>query len=141
MEADVVSLDSGCCGMAGPFGFEKEKYPVSQALAERVLLPAVEAASPQDVILTDGFSCREAVAQNTNRAALHVAELLDLASRKEVVKEGNPEAILQEPIKRAKRQARIRIGIVAGAGAALLIGLLCKIKSTENKWAKALPQR
>jgi FAD/FMN-containing dehydrogenase/Fe-S oxidoreductase len=73
---DVKVLDSGCCGMAGPYGFERKSYDVSQALAERVLLPAVRAAAPDTVIVADGFSCREQIAQNTDRRAVHVAEVL-----------------------------------------------------------------
>jgi Fe-S oxidoreductase len=75
--ATVELLDSGCCGMAGPFGFEREKFEVSQALGERVLLPAVRAASPETILLADGFSCREQIAQNTARRAIHFAEILD----------------------------------------------------------------
>jgi len=74
--AEVRLLDSGCCGMAGPFGFEKDKFPVSQALAERVLLPAVRGADSDTVIVADGFSCREQIAQNTARRAVHLAEVL-----------------------------------------------------------------
>jgi FAD/FMN-containing dehydrogenase/Fe-S oxidoreductase len=74
--ADVQLLDAGCCGMAGPFGFEREKYPVSQAIGERVLLPAVRAAGPADLLVTDGFSCREQIAQSTARRALHFAEAI-----------------------------------------------------------------
>ncbi len=61
--AQVEMLDSGCCGMAGPFGFEKDKYNVSTILAKRVLLPAVERADKETVIVTNGFSCREQIAQ------------------------------------------------------------------------------
>jgi Fe-S oxidoreductase len=78
--AEVTLLDSGCCGMAGPFGFEKEKFAVSQALAERVLLPAVRASSADTLLVSDGFSCREQIAQNSVRRALHFAEVLQLAS-------------------------------------------------------------
>ena len=74
--ADVRLLDSGCCGMAGPFGFEKDKYEVSQTLAERVLLPAVRGAKPGTLVIADGFSCREQVAQNSETRALHLAEVL-----------------------------------------------------------------
>ncbi|MBW4027774.1 MAG: FAD-binding oxidoreductase [Acidobacteria bacterium] len=74
--AEVEVLDSGCCGMAGPFGFEKEKFTVSQTLAERVLLPAVRSASAETLIVTDGFSCREQIAQNSSRRAVHFAEII-----------------------------------------------------------------
>jgi Fe-S oxidoreductase/FAD/FMN-containing dehydrogenase len=72
----VKVLDSGCCGMAGPFGFEEKSFAVSQTLGERVLLPAVRAAARDTIIVTDGFSCREQIAQNTDRRAVHVAEVL-----------------------------------------------------------------
>jgi Fe-S oxidoreductase len=74
--AHVELLDSGCCGMAGPFGFEKDKFAVSQTLAERVLLPAVRAAAPHDILVSNGFSCREQISQNTPRRAVHLAEVL-----------------------------------------------------------------
>lgn len=73
---EVKVLDSGCCGMAGPFGFEKKSYGVSQTLGERVLLPAVRAAGTGTVIVTDGFSCREQIAQNSDKRAFHLAEVL-----------------------------------------------------------------
>jgi Fe-S oxidoreductase len=74
--AEVEYLDSGCCGMAGPFGFEKEKFEISQTLAERVLLPAVRNAPAETMIITDGFSCREQIAQNSSRRAVHFAEAI-----------------------------------------------------------------
>ncbi len=77
--ADLQSLDSGCCGMAGSFGFEKDNYNVSLAVGERVLLPAVRQAAPETLIVSDGFSCREQILQTTGRKALHLAEVLQLA--------------------------------------------------------------
>ena len=74
--AEVQLLDSGCCGMAGPFGFEREKFEVSQTLAERVLLPAVRQADPQAILVMDGFSCREQIVQNSSRQTLHLAQVL-----------------------------------------------------------------
>ncbi len=74
--AQVEMLDSGCCGMAGPFGFEKDKFEVSQTLAERILLPAVRAASDGTILVTNGFSCREQIKQNTPRRAVHLSEVL-----------------------------------------------------------------
>jgi Fe-S oxidoreductase len=82
---DAEILDSGCCGMAGSFGFEKEKYDVSMACAERVLLPAVRAAAPGTLVVADGFSCREQIAQATNRSPLHLAEILAMALRMDTV--------------------------------------------------------
>jgi FAD/FMN-containing dehydrogenase/Fe-S oxidoreductase len=74
--AQVDLLDSGCCGMAGPFGFEADKFEVSQTLAERVLLPAVRAAAEHDLLVSNGFSCREQIAQNSPRRAVHLAEVV-----------------------------------------------------------------
>src|SRR5437588_5566597 len=63
--------DSGCCGMAGSFGYEAEHYDVGLACGERVLLPAVRGAAADELIVTDGFSYREMIGQETNRRALH----------------------------------------------------------------------
>ena len=88
--ADATLLDSGCCGMAGPFGFEKEKFAVSQKIGERVLLPAVRAATPETVLIADGFSCREQITQNTGRHALHLAEYLAGLPETAVTKSDRP---------------------------------------------------
>jgi Fe-S oxidoreductase len=74
LNADI--LDAGCCGMAGSFGFDNAHYQVSLEVGERVLLPAVRHASPDTVIIADGFSCREQIRQSTGRQAVHVAQLL-----------------------------------------------------------------
>jgi Fe-S oxidoreductase len=73
---DMTALPAGCCGLAGNFGFEREHYEVSQALAERALLPAVRAAPDSTVVVADGFSCRTQVAQGSDRTAVHIAEVL-----------------------------------------------------------------
>ncbi len=76
---DFQVLDSGCCGMAGSFGFEKDHYDVSIKVGERVLLPAVRQADQETLIIADGFSCREQIAQTTDRQALHLAQVLQMA--------------------------------------------------------------
>ncbi len=73
--------DDGCCGMAGAFGFEEGHYDVSIACGERVLLPEVRKASPSTIVVADGFSCREQIAQTTDRLALHPAQLLQMGLR------------------------------------------------------------
>ncbi len=73
---DFEVLDSGCCGMAGSFGFEAGKYDVSVKCAERVLLPAVRGAEADTVILADGFSCRTQIEELGPRRTVHLAELL-----------------------------------------------------------------
>src|SRR5207247_5638583 len=79
MGLDFEMLDSGCCGMAGSFGFEAEKYEVSVKVGELVLLPAVRKASPETLIIADGFSCREQLEQLTTRHALHLADVMQMA--------------------------------------------------------------
>jgi FAD/FMN-containing dehydrogenase/Fe-S oxidoreductase len=79
---DVTRPDSGCCGMAGSFGYEAgEKYDVSVACAERVILPEVRAAADETVVLADGFSCRSQIADLSERRPLHLAQVLALARR------------------------------------------------------------
>ena len=65
--------------MAGAFGYEADKYEISVACGERVLLPRVRETSPETLILADGFSCREQIAQTTDRQALHLAQVLQMA--------------------------------------------------------------
>jgi Fe-S oxidoreductase len=69
-------IPSGCCGMAGAFGFSAETYDVAIAVGERVLLPTVRAADPETFILANGYSCREQIEQGTGRNTLHVADLM-----------------------------------------------------------------
>jgi FAD/FMN-containing dehydrogenase/Fe-S oxidoreductase len=76
---DFLSPAPGCCGMAGSFGFERDKYDVSMAIGELELLPAVRQAPPDWLIIADGFSCREQIAQGSPRHALHLAEVLQMA--------------------------------------------------------------
>ncbi|HET7104442.1 MAG TPA: FAD-binding and (Fe-S)-binding domain-containing protein [Terracidiphilus sp.] len=74
--ATVETIQAGCCGMAGPFGFEADKFEVSKAIAADGLLPAVEAAGPTTVLVADGFSCREQIRELGHKKALHFAEVL-----------------------------------------------------------------
>jgi len=74
--ATVEPIEAGCCGMAGPFGFEADKFEVSKTVAGQGLLPAVEAAGSTAIIVADGFSCREQILQLGHRQALHFAEVL-----------------------------------------------------------------
>jgi FAD/FMN-containing dehydrogenase/Fe-S oxidoreductase len=74
--------DSGCCGMAGSFGFEAgEKYRVSQAAGERVILPQVRDADEDTLIVADGFSCRTQIEQGTGRKSMHLAQVILMALR------------------------------------------------------------
>ena len=77
---DFTILDSGCCGMAGSFGYEQGQYEVSQACGERVLFPAGRGTSTEDLIVAPGLNCRHQIADFCdNRRSLHTAELLAMA--------------------------------------------------------------
>jgi FAD/FMN-containing dehydrogenase/Fe-S oxidoreductase len=76
---DYELLDSGCCGLAGSFGFEADKYDISVAVGERRLLPAAREAPSDSLIVADGFSCRTQIEQLTDRRAVHTAEAIELA--------------------------------------------------------------
>ncbi|WP_308282845.1 FAD-binding and (Fe-S)-binding domain-containing protein [Pseudonocardia nigra] len=91
------SLDSGCCGLAGNFGFERGHYAVSKAVGERVLLPAVRAAAPDTLVVADGFSCRTQIAQETSRRAVHLAQVLRMAIRQRVAHGTTPIATAAAP--------------------------------------------
>ncbi|MGB3686583.1 MAG: FAD-linked oxidase C-terminal domain-containing protein, partial [Ornithinimicrobium sp.] len=73
---DATVPDSGCCGLAGNFGFEAGHEELSRAVGERVILPAVRAADVNTTVLADGFSCRTQIAGETPRRARHLVELL-----------------------------------------------------------------
>jgi Fe-S oxidoreductase len=75
-------LESGCCGMAGAFGYEKEHYDVSVAVGERVLLPEVRKAEESTLIIADGFSCQSQIEQQAGRKALHLAEVLAMGVKR-----------------------------------------------------------
>jgi FAD/FMN-containing dehydrogenase/Fe-S oxidoreductase len=72
----VEEIPSGCCGMAGSFGYEKEHFEVSRAVGEEVLLPAVRAAASETIIVAAGTSCRHQILEGTGRQALHPVQVL-----------------------------------------------------------------
>ncbi|WP_078707083.1 FAD-binding and (Fe-S)-binding domain-containing protein [Consotaella salsifontis] len=73
---DVAEIPSGCCGMAGAFGYEKEHYALSMRIGEQVLLPAVRAEDETTIIAASGTSCRHQIKDGTGRRARHTAEVL-----------------------------------------------------------------
>ncbi|MEM9471169.1 MAG: FAD-linked oxidase C-terminal domain-containing protein [Pseudomonadota bacterium] len=76
---EVATIESSCCGMAGAFGYQAETYAVSRAMGELSLLPSVRAAESDTLIVADGTSCRHQIADGTDRAAMHVARVLEMA--------------------------------------------------------------
>ena len=112
----------GCCGMAGSFGFEDDKYDTSIAIGELELLPAVRRAPPDWFVIANGFSCREQIAQETDREALHLAEVLQMAIHEGAAEEGEsyPERHVVRERKAAIRDSMrktslIMVGVAAGA--------------------------
>jgi FAD/FMN-containing dehydrogenase/Fe-S oxidoreductase len=125
MGLDHEILDSGCCGMAGAFGFEQgDKYEVSIQCGERSLLPAVREAPKDALVVADGFSCREQIRQTTDRRALHLAQVVRmglLQGPAGPVGEYPERAYLPAPGDVHKTPPELALAIAAApAGAALL---------------------
>jgi FAD/FMN-containing dehydrogenase/Fe-S oxidoreductase len=115
----------GCCGMAGSFGFHQEHYDISAAIGELELLPAVRQAPNDWLIIADGFSCREQIAQGTGRHALHLAEVLQMALQPSALDRDDPypESQLvrerQQEVDASMKRAGIGLGALA-AGSLIL---------------------
>jgi Fe-S oxidoreductase len=77
--AEVQTVQTSCCGMAGSFGYEAEHYEVSMKMAEISLLPAIRNSSAETLLVADGTSCRHQIADGTGRQAVHVARVLEQA--------------------------------------------------------------
>jgi FAD/FMN-containing dehydrogenase/Fe-S oxidoreductase len=134
MGVEYEMPETGCCGMAGAFGFERSHYDISLAVGERVLLPAVR-ATPRDVlVISDGFSCREQIAQETDRRALHLAEVIELALREgaEVTNDAYPEKKYlagrgtDSPLTTTEVALLVGAGALLAGGAAWLVRRLTK---------------
>jgi Fe-S oxidoreductase len=127
MGLDVEVLDSGCCGLAGSFGYEAgEQYEVSVKAGERVLLPRVRDAAPETLVVTDGFSCRSQIEHGSDRRALHLAQVVRMAERDGP---GGPRAAPPEsdygrqptPERGRQRALAAAAGTAAGVGAAAVL--------------------
>ena len=128
MGMDFDSPAPGCCGMAGAFGFENDKYEISREIGELELLPAVRDASPETLIIANGFSCREQISQETGRHALHLAEVIQMGLRQmgEAIREQYPEQVSvqrrEKDIQDSMRRSAWALAALA-ASSALLWGL------------------
>jgi FAD/FMN-containing dehydrogenase/Fe-S oxidoreductase len=125
---DFQSPAPGCCGMAGSFGFEHDKYEVSAAIGELELMPAVRNVPKDWLIIADGFSCREQISQGTDRHALHLAEVIQMAlnPKPDTQSDTYPETPLicqrKTEVQTSMRRAGVGLGALA-AGAATLWAL------------------
>ncbi len=114
MGLEVEELDSGCCGMAGGWGYEPDHYDVSMACGERVLLPKVREASPETLVVADGFSCRSQIEQGgTGRGGMHVAEVIKLARDRGTIPAYPEKALAGPPPKSGSRRAGLLLGASA----------------------------
>jgi FAD/FMN-containing dehydrogenase/Fe-S oxidoreductase len=104
MDLDSEVLDSGCCGLAGSWGFEEDKYDLSMKIGERRLLPAARDADTGTIIVADGFSCKTQIVQgDTGRRALHTAQVIKMAldygtggtPKSERPESGYPDVVLE----------------------------------------------
>ena len=130
MGVDFELLDSGCCGLAGAFGFEADHYEISMKIGERVLLPRVREAARDMLIITDGFSCREQIAHGTRRHALHLAELIQMAMRQPL--DLNPSKFIESGFVQEKPSSPV-LPAALGAGMMLATGwLLSSRKERPN---------
>ena len=75
-ELEVEMIESGCCGMAGVFGYAADTYETSMQMGELSLFPLVRKASAETIIVADGCSCRHQIKHGTGRDAVHVARLI-----------------------------------------------------------------
>ncbi|HRS27428.1 MAG TPA: FAD-binding oxidoreductase, partial [Phycisphaerae bacterium] len=138
MGLEVNAPDSGCCGMAGAFGYERgDHYDVSIKCGERVLLPEVRRASPEAVIVADGFSCREQILQETDREALHLAQVIQLAIQEGPPAGERPERRYVQARKAALRKANVRAAAILGAGILGGVLLYSAIRSGRGRRALA----
>jgi len=133
MQVNVHMLSDGCCGMAGAFGFEADNYEISVKIGEHALLPAVRKSRPAELIVADGFSCREQISQLTNRHALHMAEVLQLALHQgpEPADRELPEASLVREREQALRNSRLTTLAALGAMAAGGLALARALRSSR----------
>lgn len=125
MQMKVRVLADGCCGMAGAFGFEEEHYDVSAKVGEHVFLPAVRSCGLNEVVIADGFSCREQISQMTQRHGLHMAEVLQLAIQQgPAAVNGMPEKTFVDEDRRAVQKSKMEAVAVLGGAVAVVAGAL-----------------
>jgi Fe-S oxidoreductase len=80
-DLEVAMPDAGCCGMAGAFGYGADRFAVSRAIGERVLIPAINQSPADTIVIADGFACRAQIRNFCNgRRPLHLAQALNLDS-------------------------------------------------------------
>ncbi len=97
-------LDSGCCGLAGSFGYEAGHHEMSMQIGNRVLLPKVCEATPDTFVIADGFSCRQQIAHGSPREAMHTAEVLAMGLEPNLNRKPNRKPTKRRPIETGHTQ-------------------------------------
>jgi hypothetical protein len=116
-------LDSGCCGLAGSWGFEEDKYDLSMQIGERRLLPAAHNAGMDTILMADGFSCKTQIEHATDRRALHTAQVIKMAfdhgtggtPNGERPEASYPDVVLEGPSPDLKTAALVGGALTGGA--------------------------
>jgi Fe-S oxidoreductase len=117
MGVDVREPETGCCGMAGAFGYEPgDHYDVSVKCGQRVLIPEVDKAKDDELIIADGFSCREQIHQMSDRDAMHLAEVIQFAKHHPSFEGDRPEQPMVSARQCAYRRAAITTGSLVALG-------------------------
>ncbi len=127
MGLKVDDLKGGCCGLAGSWGFESGKYPISMDCGEQALLPAVRDADPDTLVVANGFSCTTQIKDaGTGRQALHLAQVMKLARERAAAgRRGGPRAVRtvhHRPLPPLRRRAA-RVAAAAGVAGALVVAV------------------
>jgi Fe-S oxidoreductase len=144
---DLDTPDSGCCGLAGSFGYERQHYDVSMKVGEHVLLPAVRQAPKETLVVADGFSCRSQIEHGTDRRAMHLAEVLQMALRREAGTNTRPypevghvqarPAVLSKP----NAAALLASGLLAIGGLGWLAWRKFGRQTAVKSWRDRIPNR
>jgi FAD/FMN-containing dehydrogenase/Fe-S oxidoreductase len=123
MGLDFQVLDSGCCGLAGSFGFEHEHHEISLQIGEHKLMPMVREAAEDTLVIADGFSCKTQIEQMTERRALHTAQVIKMALDQgaEGVAGSHPERAYPD-VQADGRGSRTAVAAAAGAAGVALAG-------------------
>src|SRR5262249_2435122 len=126
------TLDSGCCGMAGSFGYEQDHYDLSMKIGERVLLPAVRQASEDSLIIANGFSCRSQIRHGSERRALHLVEVMQMALRER--KNSTPGSSYPEAhLEIDQERSTLKRGVLLASLAAGVLTLLLAFKGNKTR--------
>jgi FAD/FMN-containing dehydrogenase/Fe-S oxidoreductase len=133
MGLDAEMLDSGCCGMAGSFGFEAGHYDISVKIGEHKLLPIVRDAPAETLLIADGFSCKTQVEQLSDRRPLHTAQVIKMAMEHGPDGPAGAEPERSYPDVELNGHSKGRtVAIAAGAGVALAAGAAAAARAARH---------